>query len=401
MAKHILIISQYFYPESFRINDIAQEMVKKGYKVTVLTGIPNYPEGKFYNGYGWIKKRKETWKGVEIIRIPIISRGKSVFRLILNYYSFLLSGFFWSIFTRLNANYVFTFEVSPMIQAKIGVWYSRRNKVPNYLYVQDLWPDNLEVVGGIHNKLILDHYARMSKVIYHRCDRILATSPSFVDTIKSRMDKGLDRVSYLPQFAEDFYKPLIKKELMEIPSDGKFKIVFTGNIGYAQGLEILPKVALKLLEDGINDISFVVVGDGRYKDQLIKEVSDLNVSKMFIFINRQPAERIPEILAACDVAFVSFMANSLFEKTIPAKLQSYMACGMPIIAVADGETKRIVEEANCGLCCAFEDYKKIALAICCLKNNDQLQQMAFNSREYMLRNFEKSLIIDKIQLLFE
>ena len=129
MGKHILVISQYFYPEPFRINDICQEWIKRRHKVTVLTGIPNYPEGKFYKGYGWFKKRKENWNGVNIIRIPIISRGHSSFRLILNYYSFVISGWLWKAFTRLKPDLIFTFEVSPMTQALIGKWFSKRRKI--------------------------------------------------------------------------------------------------------------------------------------------------------------------------------------------------------------------------------------------------------------------------------
>ena len=133
MGKHILVISQYFYPEQFRINDICSEWVKRGHRVTVLTGIPNYPLGKFYRGYGWFRNRRETWNGVEIIRIPIVSRGKSVFRLVLNYYSFVISGWFWKAFTKLKPDLIFTFEVSPMTQALIGTWFSKRRKIPGYL----------------------------------------------------------------------------------------------------------------------------------------------------------------------------------------------------------------------------------------------------------------------------
>ena len=352
MGKHILVISQYFYPEPFRINDICQEWAKRGHKVTVLTGIPNYPEGRFYKGYGWFRKRKETWNGISIIRIPIVSRGRSSIRLILNYYSFVWSGWLWKTFTRLKPDLVFTFEVSPMTQALIGKWFSKKRKIPNYLYVQDLWPENLEVVGGVHNKSILNHYQKMADKIYAQCTKIFATSPSFVEAIQKRVtDK--DKVLFWPQYAEDTYKPVENPNPPEIPKDGRFKIIFTGNVGFAQGLDILPKVA-RMVGD---NICFVVVGDGRYKERLIEEASD--VKNKFIFISRQPAERIPELLCACDIAFLSFMDNPLFEKTIPAKLQSYMACGMPILALASGETKRIIGEAKCGICCDLGDESQL------------------------------------------
>ena len=388
MGKHILVISQYFYPEPFRINDICQEWVKQGNKVTVLTGIPNYPEGKFYKGYSWFKKRKENWNGIDIIRLPIISRGHSSIRLILNYYSFVWAGWFWKLFTRIKPDLVFTFEVSPMTQALVGKWFSRRRKIPNYLYIQDLWPENLEVVGGIHNKCVLKHYQKMSDKIYKRCTKIFATSPSFVETIQDRVEDK-EKVLYWPQYAEEIYKPVENSNPIEIPNDDRFKVIFTGNVGSAQGLDILPKVA-KLVDE---KVCFVIVGNGRYKDKLIEETED--IKDKFIFIDRQPAERIPELLSACDVAFVSFMDSPLFEKTIPAKLQSYMACGMPILASASGETKRIIEEADCGICADIGDEKALADGINKFMKSD-CKKLGNNSREYCLKHFDKATLMDEI-----
>lgn len=388
MGKHILVISQYFYPEPFRINDICQEWIKRGHKVTVLTGIPNYPEGKFYKGYGWFKKRKENWNGANIIRIPIISRGHSSFRLILNYYSFVISGWFWKAFTRLKPDLIFTFEVSPMTQALIGKWFSKRRKIPNYLYVQDLWPENLEVVGGIKNKRILSHYQKMTDKIYARCTKIFATSPSFVNSIQERVtDK--DKVLYWPQYAEEIYKPVNSPNPPEIPKDERFKIIFTGNVGTAQGLDILPKVARQ-----VENVLFVIVGNGRYKEQLLKDVED--IKNKFLFIDRQPAERIPELLCSCDVAFLSFMDSPLFEKTIPAKLQSYMACGMPILASASGETKRIIEESNCGFCCELGDVGKLVKTINEMKSKE-LNFMKQSSLEYCNKFFDREVLLNDIE----
>ena len=202
--KHILVVSQYFYPEQFRINDMCQEWVSRGYEVTVLTGIPNYPQGKFYGGYGWFKKRREIWNGITIIRIPITARGNGSISLVINYLSFVVSGFFWACFTRIKADYVFTFEISPMTQALIGVWYASRRKIPNYLYVQDLWPENVEIVTGIRSPIILGSISKMVDYIYKRCDAIFATSPSFVTDIRKRCPDQESKVHYLPQYAEDF-----------------------------------------------------------------------------------------------------------------------------------------------------------------------------------------------------
>lgn len=396
--KHILVISQYFYPEQFRINDMCAEWVKRGYKVTVLTGYPNYPQGEYYDGYGWFKKTKERWNGVDIIRIPLTARGQGSIKLAANYFSFVISGFFWAKTTRIKADYVFTFEVSPMTQALIGTWYSKRRKIPNYLYVQDLWPENVEIVTGIHSPLVIKPIEAMVNHIYKHCDVIFATSPSFVKEIQKRVSHKKNKVKYLPQYAEDFYKPVERKHVPEIPDDGSFKIIFTGNIGQAQGLDILPKTA-KLLK-GEENVKFVVVGDGRNKEQFLKQISDNSVQDMFIMIDRQPPERIPELLAACDAAFISFMPDPLFEKTIPAKLQSYMACGMPIIASANGETKRVIEEAECGICVELGNETALSDAISKMLTTD-LKSMKNKSRAFFDNHFEKQIIMRYISKYFK
>lgn len=391
--KHILVISQYFYPEQFRINDMCVEWIKRGYKVTVLTGYPNYPQGKYYDGYGWFKKTRQRWKGIEIIRIPLMERGQGSARLALNYFSFVVSGFIWAFTTHIKADYVFTFEVSPMTQALIGVWYSKRKRIPHYLYVQDLWPENVETVMGIHSPFVIKPIEVMVNHIYKRCDVIFATSPSFVKGIQKRVKTHKNKVKYLPQYAEEFYKPVEQKAVAEIPDDDSFKIIFTGNIGKAQGLDILPRTA-KLLK-GKENVKFVIVGDGRDKDNFINQITENDVQNMFIMINRQPPERIPELLAACDAAFISFMADPLFEKTIPAKLQSYLACGMPIIASANGETKRIIEEAKCGICSSIGNEHELMRAIIRI-NNCNLDKMKLNSVEYYKEFFNKEKGFDFI-----
>ena len=396
--KHILVISQYFYPEAFRINDIATEWVKRGYKVTVLTGIPNYPMGKFFEGYGYTKKRRETWNGIEIIRIPLIPRGTSSIGMIANYGSFVISGFFKNMLDNIKADYVFTFEVSPMTQALIGCWYAKKHHVPHYLYVQDLWPENVITVTGIKNRAVIGTIDKMVDYIYTNTDEIFATSPSFVDAICSRGVKvDSNKVHYWPQYAEEFYKPMEEASVPEIPDDGSFKIAFTGNIGTAQGLGVLPRAGELLKEE---NVKFVIIGDGRYQAEFEKKIKERGIQSKFIMIPRQPADRIPELLGVCDAAFLSFKNDPLWSKTIPAKLQSYMACGMPVVASAEGETRRIIEEAECGICCEIGNVEKLAEAIRSLMKID-LTVMQRNSRSYYEKNFNKKKLMDQIDDYFK
>ncbi|RIX45875.1 glycosyltransferase WbuB [Paenibacillus nanensis] len=403
MKKHILVIAQYFYPEQFRINDICTEWIKRGYKVTVITGIPNYPRGKYYKGYGLFKKMKETYNGIRIIRIPLIPRGKNAIMMVLNYISFVVSGFFWSLLTNIKADLVFIYEVSPMTQALPGVWYSGRKKIPCYLYVTDLWPENVEIVAGIKNKIVLNAIGAMVDYIYKRCDKIFTSSRSFIKAINER-GVELDKLEFWPQYAEDYYRPL-EKEAVKVPhilQDGTFNIIFAGNIGMAQGLEILPDVAKLLMEKKVR-VRFNIVGDGRYKSALISKVSDYGVTELFNFIDSQPASKISEYMAVCDATLISLAKSKVFSITIPAKTQSCMACGIPIIVSADGEVQEIITEANAGLCSDAGDIKGLVQSIQTLVSlsRESLSEMAENSRDYYEANFDKKKLLDRMDRWFD
>ena len=398
--KHILLISQYFYPEPFRVNDMAAEWVKRGYKVTVLTGIPNYPMGKFYDGYDYRHKRRECWNGVDIIRIPLIPRGNSRNKLLnaagmaANYLSFIVSGRGWVKKNNVKADLVFTVEVSPMTQALIGTWYKKRYHVPAYLYVQDLWPENVVTVTGIQSKAVIGPINRMVDKIYRETDEIFTTSPSFVKAIVNRKTK-VDRkkVHYWPQYAEEFYRPMPRQNIDGIPDDGSFKIAFTGNIGTAQGLGILPETARLLKTE---NVKFIIVGDGRFLPELERQIEKRRVREKFILLPRVPASRIPEILSACNAGFISFAQTPLWEMTIPAKLQSYMACGKAIIASASGETKRIIQEAECGVCCEIGNAQALADGIKKLIRAD-CQDMGRKARKYFRENFDKKKLMNQME----
>lgn len=400
--KHILVISQVFYPEQFRINDMCCEWIRRGYRVTVLTGIPNYPQGKYYEGYGLHKMRREYWNGIEIIRIPVIPRGNHKIGLIMNYFSFPISGFFWKIKTKIRADYVFMFETSPMTQCVIGVWYAKKYRIPLYLYAQDLWPENVEVVTGIHSPLVIEPIQKMVDYIYKNCTEIFVTSPSFVRAVcERRIPVPEEKVHYWPQYAEEFYIPMKREPVEEIPDGEAFKVMFTGNVGYAQGLDILPRTAQILKNEG-KKVLFCIVGEGRYLEEFKAQIQKSGVEEMFCMISRQPAVKIPKLLAASDAAFLSFMETKLFEMTIPAKLQSYMACGIPVIAAASGESKRVIEEAGCGICSPSGDAQALAESVKGMmeRSQEELALMGTRARAYFEAHFEKQKLMDEIQQYF-
>lgn len=403
--KHILVVSQYFYPETFRINDMACEWVKRGYKVTVLTGIPNYPMGKYFEGYDKKHRTRETWNGVNIIRIPLVARGNSRNKFLnaagmaANYFSFVRSGKKWvksKEAQNLHADLVFTFEVSPMTQAMIGVWYGQRFNVPTYLYVQDLWPENVETVTGIHNKAIIRPIDKMVDKIYKNTSIIFTTSPSFVKAIVNRkvpVDKK--KVHYWPQYAEEFYKPMDPVGVDGIDqNDSSYKVAFTGNIGTAQGLDVLPKAAKLLKEE---NVKFIIVGDGRYQHEFERQIDELGVRDKFVLIPRVPAELVPAILSNVDAGFISFNKTPLWENTIPAKLQSYMACGKAIVASASGETERIITEAGCGVCCEIGNPESLADGIRSVMKSDSAA-FGKKAREYFEEKFYKKKLMDEMDV---
>ena len=400
MSKHIVVLSQYFYPENFRINDICNEFINSGYKVTVITGIPNYPKGKFFKGYGYFRKRKEKYGDINIIRLCILPRLSNPLFLVLNYLSFVISGWFWAKFTRIRADIIFNFEVSPMTQALPAVWFSKRLKIPFVLYVQDLWPENLEIIGNVKNRFILSKVKKMVKYIYDNSTKILVTSLSFKQSILELGYKE-NQVIVWHQYAEDFYKPKKDKQLNK--ESEVLKIVFTGNIGESQGLDILPKTALVLKNNGYLDkIRFIIIGDGRYKNELIRAIEESNVTEMFNFIGMKPATEIPDLLARHDVAFVSFKDNDLFNKTIPAKLQSYLACGLPILAAASGETEKIIKEANCGKTSSPGDVMGLVKNIISYLNTSEIEikLLGKNSLKYSDENFRKEILMNEINNIF-
>ncbi|EOH86213.1 glycosyltransferase WbuB [Enterococcus villorum] len=390
--KKILVVSQYFYPEQFRINDICRTWVKKGYEVTVLTGIPNYPQGDFYEGYGYQKNKREIYEGVTIKRIPIVPRKKNSIMMGLNYLSFVISGELWKILNRQNFDLVFIYEVSPMTQALPAVRIAKKLNIPCYIYVMDLWPENFEIITGITHPLVIEPLNKMVDYIYKNCTKIFTASRSFKKNIENR---GIDsqKIYFWPQYAEEFYQISEVKSSVLI-NDKKVNITFAGNIGIAQGLDILPEVGKKIKEKQLN-VRFNFVGDGRYKQDLIKEIERNELQEWFHFVEAVPATEIPEILASSDFSFVSLQKNDIFSMTIPAKLQSSMACGKPILLSASGEVAEIVKKANCGFVGEAGDSTALFNNLIKISHlsSQEITKLGINARKYFEEEYEKEKLL--------
>lgn len=399
--KHILVISQYFYPEQFRINDICQEWVKRGYQVTVVTGIPNYPQGKYYEGYSLNKRRTEIYRGIKIIRLPLVPRGNSSLMLSMNYLSFVISGAIWKCIAKVKADAVFTFEVSPMTQALVGVWYARRHNIPHYLYVTDLWPENVEYITGIHNKWFIGLIAKMVKYIYRNSSRILTSSKSFCHSIEG-YGISKNKIEFWPQYAEDYYQPVEAGKVTEIPQDGVLNLTFAGNIGYAQGLDVVIR-AVGLLKEKEVQVRINIIGDGRYRHKLQTDVERYQLQEYFNFIEKKLPEEIPNYLAQSDVLLLILARNDVFSITLPSKTQTYLACGKPILVSADGEVQDLIREARAGYVGNAADEKKLAENIIKMNSlpEESLEEMGKHALEYSERYFNKKNLLDRMDSILE
>ncbi|MBR5321981.1 MAG: glycosyltransferase family 4 protein [Clostridia bacterium] len=389
----ILIVTQYFYPETFRVNTLCEELVKRGNEVTVLTGYPQYPRGEIYDGYGFKVPYEKEWKGAKIERIKVLPRGKTPLGLLLNCYTFVAEGKKWVKKCKEKFDAIYVFEVSPVTVGLPAVAYKEKFGTPIFFNVQDLWPENVEIVLGIRNKLIIGVINRIVDKIYSASDKILCSSKSFVKNIAER-GVSEEKLVFWPQFCSE--SGVESKEKPECYTDEYFNIVFAGNIGEAQGLDLLVDTAEKVKE---TKVRWYLAGDGRAKDRLEKRVKDKGLDNRVFFVGKLSEQEADRYIHFADCAYLSFKKNKLFDMTLPAKLQSYMACGTPIIAAAGGESARVIEEAECGFVCE-QDADALAKMIeeKVLKSNC-LATMGENARKYYETNFSMDKVIDKLENL--
>lgn len=394
----ILYISQYFYPENFRGNDIAFDFAKNN-DVHVVCGIPNYPQGKFYNGYGFFHKRKETINGVHVTRIPIIARGNNSFCLMLNYFSFMINACIYIFFHAFYHKYdcVFVQQLSPIMMSMPGVLYKKLRKVPLYTWVLDLWPESLQAAGGINNKYILRFFSSFVKKEYKWSNKILISSKSFEKSIKKYGDYT-NKIIYFPQWAEDDISQSQDSNLITIPSLPQgFKVMFAGNIGEAQDFENIIKAAI--LTSSYKNIKWIIIGDGRKLEWVKKVVSENKLEETILILGRYPISAMHLFFKQADIMLVSLKNKPIFSLTAPAKIQAYMAAHKPIISMLNGEGANLIKEADCGYCVSAENAEMLAKQIIEISkfNKYELQLKGENGFHYYQKHFDKKACIKKLK----
>ena len=401
----ILIISQYFWPENFRINDFVPELIARGHEVQILTGKPNYPSGKLFPEYIQNSRSYSSYKGAKIHRVPIVSRGNNPIRLFINYLSFIIMGSFvgpWKL-RSFQPDLIFVYEPSPITVGLPAVLLGKLKNVPIVFWALDLWPETLEAVGGIKSKTVLWTIEKVVRFIYNNCSIVLGQSKSFIKSIQTHCDYP-DRVHYFPSWAEELPKfsenvpiafaPEIKR------NDEIFNILFAGNIADAQDMPSILRAAIILRDE--KKIKWIIVGDGRRFEWLQSEVKRLKLEENFLLLGRFPLERMPSFFAHAGALLVSLKKDPVFSMTIPAKLQTYLMTGIPILGMLDGEGAKIIEESNAGICCGASDSTGLAAAIRKMSQftKSQSDMLGQNGIKYSKKEFDRSMLINKLERFF-
>ncbi len=393
----ILVVCQYYYPEPFRITDICETLTKERHEVTVLTGLPNYPDGHVPDDYRHGKKRNEIINGVKIIRSYEIGRGNSKLRLFLNYGSFALSASLKAFLLEEEFDVIFVNQLSPVIMAIPAIVYKRKRHKRILLYCLDLWPDSLAAGGVKENSLIYRLFLSISKYIYNSADKILVTSGMFKDYFKNVLSIDADSIQHLPQYAEDFFTFKNDESISErVDSDDskKYNFVFAGNIGDVQSVDTIIKAANELRNS--KNIQIHIVGDGSKSDECRSLARSLELENVVLY-GRRPVFEMPGFYSMADAMLITLKDNKTLSYTLPGKIQSYMAAGRPIIGAINGEARRVIEMSKSGWCCNAENYSNLAELILAFCNYDGKEQMAVNGRKYYEDNYSKDRFVYGIE----
>jgi len=397
----ILIVTQYFWPENFRINDLATGLRERGHEVTVYTGKPNYPEGRFFPGYGFFGRAREDYHGIRVIRVPLIPRGAGGrLGLILNFFSFALFG---SLLAPFRCQGVFdailVYEPSPVtvgLPALVLKWIKR---APMLFWVQDLWPETLSATGVVNSRWMLKAVEQLVQFIYRHCDLILVQSRAFMAPVAA-LGVAAQKTHYFPNSAEKVYRPLaIEASRPSGPESltGGFRVVFAGNIGAAQDFETILSAADKLRAE--RGIHWDIIGDGRMQGWVESEIHLRKLGDNVHLLGRHPLESMPRFFALADAMLVTLKRDPVFALTIPSKIQSYLACGRPIIAALDGEGARVIEDSGAGFAVRAGDAGAMAEGVLRLYRmpRQEREAMGQRGRRYFEQHFERELLLSRLE----
>lgn len=396
----LLVISQYFWPEDFRINELVAELSARGHEITVLTGKPNYPDGRVFPDFAQDPTRFATYGGIRVVRVPMLARGRGKLRLLLNYLTFALSATIVG-FARVGAarfDAVFVFEPSPVTVGIPAIVFRALRGWPVVFWVLDQWPESLAAVGVVRSARLLSLVGRLVRIIYRRCDILLSPSRRLIPRIASYCRPG-QRIEYFPNWAESAFASVSMTAAPEIIAQpGSFSIMFAGNIGEAQDFPTILDAAERLRDRA--DIRWLIVGDGRMAPWVRDELARRALGQRVTMLGRFPVSRMPSFFMHADALLVALKADPVFAMTSPGKIQSYLACGRPVLAMLDGEGAAVVEEAGAGLTSPAGDSTLLAdnvVRLVALTNEERVM-MGKSGADYARREFSRNGLVDRLEL---
>lgn len=390
----ILVVCQYYWPDNFLINEICKELVERGNTVKVLTGLPDYTTTRVPKEYKWFKRRKEKHEGVEIIRVPIIARRHGFIWRVINYLSFFISASFYAHTHKIDADVILSYQTAPIFMVNPAIILKRRMKIPMFLYVLDIWPDQMKVWNVTEQNPIYKIVLKYCKYAYGSGDVVGVSSRPFKKYLVDVCNVDDSKIEYLPQHSE---KMDISKK--DDKNDSVVNLIFAGNIGQQQNLECLLK-AISIMKTK-NKFVVHIYGNGTSYEKCKLLSEELNLKNKVVFYGRVSKEELNRIypnmdaflLTLCSEKEIGFVAN-----TVPAKLQGYMSAGKPIIASIDGGASEIIKESKCGIVVPSGDYKALSNAMDnFIDNREQYLYCGKNAMEYFKKNFEKDIVIDKLE----
>lgn len=395
----LLVVSQYFWPENFRINDLVSELIRRGHEVSVLTGKPNYPDGKVFMEFLECPARFLAYEGANIVRVPIWARGSGRVSLFLNYLSYALSASLFGAFQLRNKQFdaIFVFEPSPVTVGLPAIMLRQFKRCPITFWVLDQWPETLAAIGVVKSRVVLWLVGRLVSFIYARCDLILAQSKSLVSQIEKYCnDQG--RICYFPSWDDSSNATSPVGSAPEVPvREGSFDILFAGNIGEAQDFPAILDAAESLMR--YRNIRWLIVGDGRMTGWVKEEVVRRGLQECFFLLGRYPVHRMPSFYQHADGLLVTLKSDPIFSMTLPGKVQSYLAAGIPILGMLDGEGAHVIQDADAGFVCPAGDSRALAEIVLRLSRLTVSERRAMGERgsAYSRREFDRNELISRLE----